>query len=492
MTKQNFDRKVYNRFFKSIKKVDQELEESMRSAISKNKKQWIPITITGRSGDFEQIILNSIQKSLADYGVEYTLKNDANYIASLLELWESQHPEMLESLAGILEKHDIKFIAFKNSIALGHDDAILIFKKVYSEIAFGMSYHNPLKMNFSEQLEYLLNLLENQNMGLFIIFDEFGRFLQTVPDHKIYETMQQIQDVAELVNRKANAFVLMITHTGLQQYANENTALTKNELERVEKRFFEHRLESDSSIFYRSAHKLLKKNAKEQVNIFNVEELESIRYSILRYDLFPDMTSEEINGLILEGCHPIHPLAIQMLPSMSNLLGQNDRTLYLFLNKFKVKDYWESGYYADQLFDYFYPDQSALLTLNSMKYYRLAMSYNVSTVALRLVKLATLFNLANNRFKLTEDFIQFALNVDKSVVKEVVKELKAVKLLRFNPFVDTYELYEGAVVVFEELYKRVEGQVLLNDAKRIEAVQQIYGDKYHLPLGYNTVKSMTR
>lgn len=492
MTGLNFDRKIYNQFFKSVRKVDPELEESMRSGIAKSKKAWIPVTITGRSGDFEQIILNSIQKSLTEYEIAYTLKNDATYITSLLDRWEEQHPEMLENLARILEEHDIKMMGFRNSIALGHDEAILLFKNIYSEIAFGMSYHNPLKMNFSEQLEYILDLLEKQNMGLFIIFDEFGRFLQTVPNTKIYETMQQIQDLAELVNRKANAFVLMITHTGLQQYANENTALTKSELERVEKRFFEHRLESDSSIFYRAAHKLLKKNAKQQADIFMTEELEHMRYSILRYDLFPDMTSEEINGLILEGCHPIHPLAIQMLPSMSNLLGQNDRTLYLFLNKFKVKDYWESGYYADQLFDYFYPDQSALLTLNSMRYYRLAISYNVSETALRLVKVATLLNLANNRFKLTEEFIQFALNIDKTVVKDVIKELKAIKLLRFNPFVDTYELYEGAVVVFEELYKRAEGQVLLNDAKRIEAIQQIYGDKYHLPLGYNTVKSMTR
>lgn len=492
MTGLNFDRKIYNQFFKSVRKVDPELEESMRSGIAKSKNPWIPVTITGRSGDFEQIILNSIQKSLTEYKVAYTLKNDATYITSLLDRWEDQHPEMLENLARILDKNDIKMVGFRNSIALGHDEAILLFKNIYSEIAFGMSYHNPLKMNFSEQLEYIFDLLEKQNMGLFIIFDEFGRFLQTVPNTKIYETMQQIQDLAELVNRKANAFVLMITHTGLQQYANENTALTKSELERVEKRFFEHRLESDSSIFYRAAHKLLKKNAKQQADIFMTEELERMRYSILRYDLFPDMTSEEINGLILEGCHPIHPLAIQMLPSMSNLLGQNDRTLYLFLNKFKVKDYWESGYYADQLFDYFYPDQSALLTLDSMKYYRLAMSYNVSETALRLVKLATLLNLANNRFKLTEEFIQFALNIDKAVVKDVIKELKAMKLLRFNPFVDTYELYEGAVVVFEELYKHVEGQVLLNDEKRIEAIQQIYGDKYHLPLGYNTIKSMTR
>lgn len=492
ITNTNIDKKTYNNFFKSVFKVDQDLEVSMREAIIKNRRTWIPVTITGRSGNFEQIILNSIQKSLTEKEISFTLKNDATYIMNLLERWEEQHPEMLSNLTNVLASHDVNIATFRKSLAEGEDQGIHLFKNIYSEIAFGMSYHNPSKMNFSEQLEYIFDLLERENIGIFIVFDEFGRFLQTVANSKIYETMQQIQDLAELVNRKLNAFVMMITHTGLQQYANENTAFTKSELERVERRFYEHRLESDSSIFYRAAHKLLKKTVKQQADFFLAEELERLRYSILRYELFSDMSTEEINGLILEGCHPIHPLVIQILPSMSNLLGQNDRTLYLFLNKFKVKDYLESGYYADQLFDYFYPDESALLTLDSMKYYRLAINYKVSDIAVRLVKLATVLNLMNNRFKLTEDFIEFALGIDEATVESVIKELKAVKLLRFNPFVDAYELYEGAIVVFEELYKVVEGQVLLNDEKRIEGIQEIYGDKYHLPLGYNTIKSMTR
>lgn len=492
MTNTNIDKKTYNQFFKSVYKVDQDLELSMREAINRNRRTWVPVTITGRSGNFEQIILNSIQKSLTEKEISFTLKNDASYIMNLLEHWEKQHPEMLSNLANVLANYDVDIAIFRKSLTEGEEQAIHLFKNLYSEIAFGMPYHNPSKMNFSEQLEYIFDLLEMQNIGIFIVFDEFGRFLQTVANSKIYETMQQIQDLAELVNRKSNSFMLMITHTGLQQYANENTSFTKAELERVEKRFFEHRLESDSSIFYRAAHKLLKKPAKQQGDIFLAKELERLRYSILRYELFPDMSAEEINGLILEGCYPIHPLAIQMLPSMSNLLGQNDRTLYLFLNKFKVKDYLETGYFADQLFDYFYPDQSALLTLESMKYYRLAINYKVSDTAIRLVKLATLLNLINNCFKLTEDFIQFALGINKVTVESVIKELKAVKLLRFHPFLDSYELYEGAVVVFEELYKRIEGQVLLNDEKRIESIQEIYSNKYHLPLGYNTIKSMTR
>lgn len=492
ITNINMKKKVYNQFFDSVYKVSPDLETSMREAISRNKQKWIPITITGKSGSFEQIILDSIQKKLNEQDISFTLKNDATYINELLYLWENQHPEMIENLKRVLAKHGIGADEFNESIQDGQEQAIFLFKNIYPEVAFGMPYHNPNKINFTEQLAYLFETLAKQKIGIFIVFDEFGRFLQTIPNSKIYETMQQIQDVAELVNRQKNAFLLMITHTGLQQYANENTSLTKNELERVEKRFYEHRLESDSAIFYRAAHKLLKKTESQQSDMFIVEDLEQLNYAILRYDLFPDMTNEEVSGFILEGCRPIHPLAIQMLPSMSNLLGQNDRTLYLFLSKFKAGHYVDTWYYADQLFDYFYPDESLLYTLDSMKFYRLAINYKVSETALRLVKLGTLLNLLNNRFELTEDFIQFALGIDASEAKQAMKELKDVKLLRFNPFVDSYELYEGAAVVFENIMQQAEGRVVVDDRLRIEALEELFGEKYHLPLGYNTAKSMTR
>lgn len=491
ITSSSINKKVYNQFFDSVYKASPDFETSMREAIAQNKQQWIPITITGKSGSFEQIILDSIQKKLMELDIPITLKSDASYINHLMQLWENSHPEVLTNLDSVVKKHGVDPREFKESLIEGNEQALIIFKNVYSEIAFGMPYHNPEKISFTEQLEHIFALLAKKKMGIFIVFDEFGRFLQTIPNSKIYETMQQIQDIAELVNRQKNAFVLMITHSGLQQYVNENTSLTKSELERVEKRFYEHRLESDSAIFYRSAHKLLKKKSQE-VNIFLAQSLEKLKYEILKYDLFPEMTSEEINGFILEGCHPIHPLSIQILPSVSNLLGQNDRTLYLFLNKFKANDYEDIWYYADQLFDYFYPDESVLFTLDYMKYYRLAINYKVSETAIRIVKLGTLLNLLNNRYELTEQFIQFALGIDEVVAKQAMEELKDVKLLRFNPFVDSYELYEGAVVVFENVFKYVEGKVVLNNDLRIDAIQEIFGEKYHLPLGYNTAKSMTR
>jgi hypothetical protein len=484
--------KAIKQFFQDVHTVSPELEISLRETLSKNKIKWLPIMITGKTGDFESIILNSIQAKCEENGVVLTFKNDIAYILELINIWEQSFPDVYMNFKNQLQQSQDSVEQFKEELNNESDSAILLFKEIYPSIAFGTAYNNPHKIAFTEQLQHIFEQLAKKKVGLLIVFDEFGRFLQTVSNTKIHLTMQQIQDLAELVNRQQNAFLLMITHTGLQQYVNANTNLTQDELERVEKRFLEHRLESDSSIFYRSAHKLLNKPKDNKSDMFLANDYEQLHYAIMKYNLFPDMTTEEIEGTILEGCQPIHPLTIQLLPGVSNLLGQNDRTLYMFLNEFEIENVQGTWYYSDHLFEYFYPDDSMILTLDSMKFYRLAISYKVSETALRVVKLATLLNILNNRFAITSEFLQFALGIDEVVAQQVIAELVQIKLLRLNPFTKTYELFEGSLVVFEDVYKEVEESSILNDEIRIKAIESLFGDRYYIPLGYNNAKSMTR
>lgn len=484
--------KEIKQFLKDVYTVSSDLEIQMREQLSKRTFKWIPVTITGKSGDFETIILESIQKQTLAREIQINLKHDATYILSLIETWELEFPKAYQTLVDILDGIEYTVEMLREKLAVGDSAAVALFKSIYSDIALGTPYHNPIKLDFIEQIQFIFEQLAKKKIGLFIVFDEFGRFLQTVSNAKIYETMQQIQDLAELVNRQANAGLLMITHTGLQQYANANANLTQDELERVEKRFVEHHLVSDSSIFYRSAHKLLNKPEGFIADMFLAKDYEQLHYFIMRYNLFADMTHEEIEGTIIEGCQPIHPLTIQLLPALSNVLGQNDRTLYMFLNQFDVDVTQGNWYYVDELFEYFYPDTSMLLTLDSMRYYRLALTYKVSEAGLRLVKLGTLLNLVNNRFLLTKEFLQFALGLEENSVQEVITELTEVKLLRFNPFTKGFELYEGSLVNFENLFKEVQQKVVTTDIMRIEAIEKIFDQPYYLPLGYNTAKSMTR
>nr|WP_312752901.1 hypothetical protein [Bacillus mobilis] len=484
--------KEIKQFYKDVYTVSPDLEERLQTTLANKQLKWLPVTITGKTGDFESILLESIQKQCLNNGIQLTLKHDAAYIIELIEMWEQQYPDVYLKLQQVLETAEYTIELLIEKLEASETAAVALFKTLYTQIVAGTQYYNPNKIDFNEQLAYIFEQLLKKKMGLFIVFDEFGRFLQTISASKIAATMQHIQDTAELFNRLQNAGLLMITHTGLQQYSNSNMSLTQGELERVEKRFMEHRLESDSSIFYRSAHKLLQKEKGQLPDVFLSTDYDELSYGIMRYNLFPDMSNDEIEGTIIEGCQPIHPLTIQLLPSLSNILGQNDRTLYMFLNQFDIDAEQGRWYYADRLFDYFYPDETMLLTLDSMRYYRLALNYKVSEHALRVVKLGTLIKLLNNRFLLKEDFLQFALGLEEDQVASVLSELQEVKLLRYNPLNNAYELHEGSLVALDNIYNEVSRSFAITNTMREMALDEIHENRYYLPLGYNTEKSMTR
>jgi len=345
------------------------------------------------------------------------------------------------------------------------------FKKMYGTLTSGATYISESKASFVEKIQHLTNQLSIKKMGIFIIYDEFGRFLQGVNQSLIFQTMQDLQDIAEFANRSSNLGLLFITHTGLRQYSTESNNLSKEELERVEKRFESHRLDSDPSLFYRTAFKILEIVKEDNTpNLFLLNDIEKIKNDLKKYNLFPDMEVSEVENFILEKCQPIHPLTIRLLPILSNMLGQNDRTLYTFLSQFDENSLETDWYYADQLFNYFYPDESSFYLIDDLKYYRLS----------------------NRPFKLSIDFLSFALGINEVKIQESIEELKKIKIIRYNPLASSYELYSGSILSLESLIEDYRSKTVISDESRIKFLNDFLPNKYFLPHEYNSVKSMTR
>ncbi|OZI12082.1 hypothetical protein CEW92_08465 [Bacillaceae bacterium SAS-127] len=487
MSKRN---KVVQTFIEDINTVSPSVSSTVIDTISAKKMKWLTVAITGRQGNFEEIILSNIEKQLKQQKVEIHCKNDAQKMLNTIALWKKEYPDTYRKLLMLCEKDELTIDSLVGFLEQSNDNIMQLFKEYYHMLSAGAEFVSENDTPFLEQIAYILAQLKKKKYALFIVFDEFGRFLQTVQPAYIFETMQTIQDLAEFTNRVENIGLLCITHTGLQQYTTTNQALTKSELDRVEKRFIEHRLESDSSTFYRSAYKILG-NLQQETSFITDSELEILHHKVTKYNLFPEMKPEEREGSVLKGCQPIHPLTIRLLPALSNKLGQNDRTLYLFLTEVEERTDGE-WYYVDQLFDYFYPDDSVLFTIEPLKYYRMALNYNVSSQAIRLVKMITLLNILNTPFKADRGFLAFSLGYTEEYTGDIILELEQKKLLRFNRFIDAYELYSGSIVEFEGLYNDTLRSTVITDERRIGIIEEIFGDSYYLPYRYNNKKSMTR
>lgn len=485
--------KIVKSFQSNVATVSSEHKESIENAIEEKSLKWIAAPITGKKGDFSEIVLESIIQALKKEGVNFSLKGDSENILKTISVWEKDFVETFSKFKTYCKRLNVNYEEFLESIQTGDESAILEYKKMYSQLTSGAEFVSQNLTSFQEQLDHLIVQLFSKKVAIIIVFDEFGRFLQTVSQNKIYQTMQDLQDLAETLNRSQNFGCLFITHTGLGQYAASNNNLSTTELERVEKRFRNHRLESDPALFYRSAFKIIEAHRKDSgANLFLLKDVEYLKKEILKYNLYPNMSPLEIEGAILEGCQPIHPLAIRLLPSLSNVLGQNDRTLYTFLSEIEKYSIDTEWYYADQLFNYFYPDESSFYMIEELKYLRTALNYKISSQAIRVIKLMTLLKITNSPLVMDRNFLSFALGVDNQRAKLILAELVETKLIRFNRFTSSYELFSGSIIEFDRLIKDYRNTLIITNNSREKVLNSQFLQNYYLPIEYNNAKSMTR
>ena len=484
--------KTLKSFYANVAQIDQEQSEILENLIRSKDKRWIPVAIVGHSGKLAEVILQNTVEALKKEGISFSLKGEEDQIIQTIKNWRMNYQSTYSNLEKLCAQDNQSLDTLVAQIKAGSKEAIDLFKKYYTILTSGASLIVTNKTTELEQLEYILKQLKKQKVGLFITYDEFGRFLQLLDKSQTYKAMQEMQDLAELSNRLDNLGILFITHSGLRQYAEKNS-FSKSELERVEKRFSAHYLESDSSLFYRSAFKVL--GRQEEANtpsLFLQNDIERYKIDIAKFNLFPEMSAQEIDGTILEGCQPIHPLTIYLLPQLSNILGQNERTLYMFLSQFDGEFDETKWYYADELFDYFYSDETLYYRIEELKQYRFAVSYGVSDNALRLIKLLTLLENFKGKFSVQEDLISFGLGIGMDDAKKVIEELLQVKLLRYNRISGSYELYTGSIIEIDDLIKQYRLKIKDDDLLRAQPLKELIKNKYYLPLTYNSDKSMTR
>ncbi|MBR8643851.1 hypothetical protein KEH51_00980 [[Brevibacterium] frigoritolerans] len=83
---------------------------------------------------------------------------------------------------------------------------------------------------------------------------------------------------------------------------------------------------------------------------------------------------------------------------------------------------------------------------------------------MEVIKFITLWEMAGlqSKFKLTTDFLQFALNKTRNELTNVLTKLSSIKTIRFNRVMGYWELMEGSSFFIEEIIKERRPFIKLN------------------------------
>ncbi|MCY3869456.1 MAG: hypothetical protein OXG87_07845, partial [Gemmatimonadetes bacterium] len=288
-----------------------------------------------------------------------------------------------------------------------------------------------------------------------ILWDEFGRHIESLIAEGRSAALSEIQLLAECVSRSIAIPVTLglLLHQELLQYASNSPASVRAEWRKIEGRFQTIQYIDDSKEIYR----LLSEVVSEQnrSNILLDEQAKSSALECKQLGLFSDFTISELQSL-LRRAYPLEPTTLYLLPRISGRVAQNERTLFSFLNFID----FQNPVSPDHLYEYFSPEMRTdtavggtyrqwLETQNALS--KLDDDNDQAATALRTTSLLG-FGVNGERSRTPRDLLLFALRgyagtgvVSNGSQQEeaVVAELIDKKLLLHRKHSDEVSVWHG-------------------------------------------------
>ena len=288
-----------------------------------------------------------------------------------------------------------------------------------------------------------------------ILWDEFGRHIESLIAEGRSAALSEIQLLAESVSRSIAIPVTLglLLHQELLQYASNSPASVRAEWRKIEGRFQTIQYIDDSKEIYR----LLSEVVSEQ-NCSNILPDEQVKLSAevcKKLGLFSDFTVSELQPL-LRRAYPLEPTTLYLLPRISGRVAQNERTLFSFLNFIDFQNLVR----PDHLYEYFSPEMRTdtavggtyrqwLETQNALS--KLGDDNGLAATALRTASLLG-FGVNGERSRTSRDLLLFALrgyagaglvNNGSQQEEAAVDQLIDQKLLLHRKYNDEVSVWHG-------------------------------------------------
>jgi hypothetical protein len=462
---------------------------------------YIPVIINGKTGSLRAIINQAIHRSLHQAGIEIATPNEASSIINTVDRWRSAYPDTYAVFLRHLDERNWEEPKWRSFIMGCQVAATQDFISFYPTVTSGTPWAVEHEEFFVDNLERISAELAAMNKGLFIVYDEFGRFLQSLGGTDTLQNMQDLQDFAEFVDRSEHVHVLVIGHKHIRQYAVSSRESIRGEFEKVEKRFRFYSLETDTSTFLRLAQEAIAPTNKRSLEEACEGGLE-LSETLQRHSLFAEFTSYQIEHGIIRTLYPLHPVAVQLLPQLSNIFGQNERTLYSFLTdngRYSLLDHIQQRkgyYYADQLFHFFNVDSAEDRDQSSLQLYHTIAPYldGKNKLQRRVVELLTLWAVTRLTQKqpATLSFLALALGETLEETQNALGQLSQAKIVRYNSIRDLWELYDGSSIDVNAIVAARMSAVSLNVRESMALLERHLPFTYIMPYEYNDDMDMLR
>ena len=321
-----------------IKNLDSTVAARIESFYKQNKK-LLPVIIQNKNNEnLSESFMNSLKTSLKNEKLLDLLPS--SYFTSACEkidFWKNQYKNTYKDFCSKIENTKLKnvktLIAELENFSL---DAYKTFTAIYPELTSGSEFVPDVQNDVISFYRDVNTKLANYGYnGIYVVFDEFSKYLEAKSKESNAEDLKLLQDFAEAANRSSKneqLHILLITHQSLLNYVDTLEKSQVDSWKAVSNRFTELHINTSSTQYYSLISKVILHNEKVFEPFYNrqIECVKNVCGSWRKNRTFSDYDSRKMFE-ICKNVFPLHPSVLYLLPILSEKVAQNERTIFTFL-----------------------------------------------------------------------------------------------------------------------------------------------------------------
>ena len=316
-----------------------------------------------------------------------------------------------------------------------------------------------------DELRNRYNKLKSQGKFLVIFIDEFGKVLEHAAKNNPERELYFMQKLAEFVNVPTRNILLLTTlHQNFNAYSRKLNEVQKEEWTKVKGRFQELVfVEPVEQLLYLASMQIKSDLLDKRSNEKTIESLASLAKKT-------GFVSQSFSKATAHALSPLEPFAACVITQAIQRYGQNERSLFSFLNargRNSLSEFAGKVYQLQCCYDYIYYNFYSYLkeaNADSMQWSSMQVAiervegqlWNTKTDlvdAIKLVKAIGLLNLfGNSSFKMNREetaaYAKMALDIENPT--SLLNKLEQFKIIRYANYKLRYILFDGTDINIED------------------------------------------
>lgn len=502
---------VVSSLLNKIQSVDADAYAAVKDVWT-NKGRFLPVVISGSQEDVSRSFMIALNDALKREKLTDLMPDTFFSIAKeTIARWKTEYPAVYDNYEQALKEKGTSAKNIENGLKVYDPEQLALFKKIYPSLMGGEQFNPLAGSEVLPMYQSVANELREKcgYSGIYIVFDEFSKFIEGQEKHAIGGNMKLLQDMCELANesKETQIYMTMVAHKSIKEYGTYLPEAIINAFIGIEGRIEEVIFNTSSKNNYELIQNAIETDSERLVEIPDSNNLFG-REKVDEYYKIPAFrtafTNKDFEEIVVKGCYPLSPVSAYSLLNISEKVAQNERTLFTFISKEEpnsmarlVVEHTSNDQWIvtpDMVYDYFQNMFKRERGNERVHTEWLNAEYAISKVKdannVRILKILAILNIINKFDEMppTEQILEIASGLPNA--SEILSTLVAKELIYKKEANNCYAFKTRAGAALKAEIKR---RRTFKDAPNLPKVfAQISNAQYVLPKKYNNQYSMTR